>query len=92
MSKPAYVGIHPSRFKELLRHVADPKRRAQLNDRYQQGRAQLRRRRASPAGVVPHANWRLRARPRVTRLPAAYRGSSVKAVGRQRARQRQRQS
>lgn len=87
MSRRAYVGVHPSQFKELLRRTTDPARRALLNDRYQKSRAESRGR----TGATPrpaHACWRSWPRPRVTRLPQPYRGPSEKARARQRARQR----
>lgn len=86
MSRRAYVGVHPSQFKERLRRTTNPARRAELNDRYQKARAVSRGR----IGATPrtaHACWRSRPRPRVTKLPQAYHGPSEKAKQRRRQQQ-----
>jgi hypothetical protein len=71
-----------------LRKTVDAERRSVRNDQRQRVRAQDRSRPPHGTTAVPHACWRERPRPRVTRLPAGWRSESEKARARRLRRKR----
>ena len=85
---PLVVPATADEARAALRKSRDPRQRALLNDRYQRQRAGGRRatRRDRQTTLVPHACWRQRPRPRVTRLPERWSARSEKAQARHRRR------